>query len=366
MDLFRWTPDKVEMRERGLDDLMDGWRPAQPFIDAETRVVAFGSCFAARFAQWLIERGMRAQLGDGSDDPLIRTPLESPLAVDHALSWASGEADTADFQWMDRRKRPIEATEERRALLRAMLEQADVLIVTFGVADYWIDTETGHVIGRPPLESNPFVDRIECRTGTVAESSASIRRVIDLRDRLFPACRLIFTVSPQKVAGTFRPCSAITANSAGKATLRAALDEVLRDHPALNDTLFYFPGYEMVTEVLVDPLEDDNVHLQEWHARRIVAAFGRAYSTLVIDEDPGASITDEFIDAHRAVVERADGLQAACDERQAVIDELLAAGDMYRAAIDELRATCDERLSLVDELAATCEARLAVIEELDA
>ena len=46
-DAFRRTPTKPDMYEAGPEAFLEGWRTSEPLIRADTRVIAFGSCFAA-------------------------------------------------------------------------------------------------------------------------------------------------------------------------------------------------------------------------------------------------------------------------------------------------------------------------------
>lgn len=313
--LFRRTPTKHAMRAAGLDALLEGWRPAQPFIDANTRVVAYGSCFAARFAEWLIERGVNASLGDGSEDALVRNPLENPLVVAQQFRWVFGELDASRLLWIDRSQFHVQPTPERREQLRRTLEAADLLVITFGVAEYWLDAESGEPLWRAPVKSLFDPSRHLLRVATVAEVLEALETMERLRERFLPRTRIVFTLSPQKQMGTYRPISPLTASAASKAILRAALDEFLRNHPQLNRNLFYFPGFEMVVDVMIDPLMDDNLHIEERQAQKVVAAFTRAFSTLSVSGDPDGTIGDESIASIRALESRNADLQRVCDER---------------------------------------------------
>jgi len=372
---YRRTPRKIAMREDGLDALLDGWRPESPLIDRATRVVAFGSCFAARFAEWLIERGINAAVGDGSEDAIVRNPLENPLTVAQQFRWAFGELSPEHVVWIDQTKTSIQPTPERRDRIRTTLEAADVLLITFGIAEYWLDAASGEPMWRTPLESMYEPARHLHRVATVAEVSQALETIERLRAAFLPETKIVFTVSPQKLSGTFRPVSPLTANSASKAVIRAALDEFLRDHPERNRALFYFPSYEMVCDVMVDPFEDDNTHLAEWHARKVVATFARTFSSIAVDDDPGGGVSDELHQSVQALEERSVALQRICDDRLRVIRE-------QTIAVEALRRICDERLELIRELdraveglrgQATiaadlqriCDERLAVIQELD-
>src|SRR5262249_54013303 len=56
---YKYTtyPLKAQLQEDGLELILAGWKPAEPFITLDTRVLAFGSCFAAHFIEWLARNG---------------------------------------------------------------------------------------------------------------------------------------------------------------------------------------------------------------------------------------------------------------------------------------------------------------------
>lgn len=349
---YRRTPTKRAMREAGLDALLDGWRPEAPFIDGTTRVVAYGSCFAARFAEWLIERGVNAVLGDGSEDALVRNPIENPLSVAQQFRWAFGEPVPEGLVWIDRSKVWIQPTPGRREHLRRTLEAADVLVITFGIAEYWLDIPSGEPMWRVPLQKMFDPQRHVHRVGTVAEVLRALETIEGIRARFLSKTKIVFTLSPQRLSGTYQPVSPVTANSASKAILRAALDEFLRDHPERNRALFYFPGYEMVNDVMIDPLQDDNLHLGEWQARKVVAAFARAFSSIPVEDGPDGVVCDELHASIQALEAKVDSLQRVCDERLDVIRELDQAVTQLREAttVKDLERVCEERLETIRAL----------------
>ena len=67
------------------------------------------------------------------------------------------------------------------------------------------------------------------RVTTVAENVANLREMVRLVRAHVPSASIVFTLSPVPLAATFRGSSCVVANSASKAILRAAVDEVLRD-----------------------------------------------------------------------------------------------------------------------------------------
>jgi hypothetical protein len=277
---FLRTPDKSRMYAQGPEALLEGWAPAQPFIDSDTRVIAFGSCFAARFVEWLIDHGYNQAFERDSDTSLIRnlSVCESPGAVAQQFRWAFGEFDSQLAFWFGKDRRRVEATEEDRLRLRATLSGAEVLIITLGLSEMWFDAASGEPIWRVPPRDLHDPRRYAFKVATVAETTAALETIARLRRTHVPAQKILFTVSPVRLSATFRRIAPIVANVVSKAVIRAALDEFLRAHAdELNRTYFYFPSYEIATELMTDLYEADNLHIREACAARILDVFSRFY-----------------------------------------------------------------------------------------
>jgi GSCFA family len=332
------TPSKPAMRRAGPEALLDGFLPPSPLIDPETRVLAMGSCFAALFVQWLAENGFNRHLDPGDDSSLLRNPLDSPVAVAQQFRWAFGELDSERVVWYSEDKRRFEATEAQRGDLQEALQQANVLILTLGLAECWFDLSTDEVIWRvPPVdyEGAGFAPRV---TG-VAESVQALETIDRLRRAHMPKARIIYTVSPVRFHLTLRPMAALVANAASKAIVRASIDEFMRRHAdEFGDVYFYFPSYEIVREYLVDPFSD-NRHVHRHHSRLVIDLFARHYTSLPIPERQAS-----------------DGVAG---ELETTIERLEEENEL-------LQETCDQRLAVIEELSTACAERLALIERLDA
>jgi hypothetical protein len=185
---------------------------------------------------------------------------------------------------------------------------------------------------------------------SVAETLRAFNEIDRIRAQWLPNLRIIYTVSPMPVASTFRPVSAVTANAASKAIVRAALDEFLRSRPDdLNRTYFYYPGYEIVTALLGHPLLPDNRHLHDHAIDIVLSLFARTYTTQRSKADVRIGGTAEWLEAvggqaSLAGLERRNiDLQRVCDERLVLIEQLKAACDERLVVIEQLKAACDER-----------------------
>jgi hypothetical protein len=275
-------PSKHELRRAGADAVLEGWKPKAPLIHADTRVLAFGSCFASYFILWLGDHGFNRGASRSPYNMLLRFGFgfENVPVVAQQLRWALGEFDGRHALWFEK-GRGVDATEEQRREARALLEDAEVLVLTFGLSEVWYDTVTGEPLWRAVPARSFDERRHRFRVLTVAETVASLEEIHRLRKRFLPRLRIIFTVSPIRLRATFRPISAVTANSASKAILRASVDEFLRAHPdELGQDYFYFPSYELVTDVAQEPFTRDNRHVYRSVVDRTLALFTRFYTSL--------------------------------------------------------------------------------------
>jgi hypothetical protein len=365
---FNILPPKHELRGHAAEAVLEGWKPAAPIIDAGSRVVAFGSCFASNFVLWMGDHGFNRGTARSPYEMWLRLgfSFENVPVIAQQFRWAFGEFDSRHALWFDRAKQPVDATEDRRLELRALLEDADVLILTLGLSEIWYDDATGEPLWRA-LPTHVFDEaRHRFRVLTVAETTFSLEEIHRLHQQFLPRLKIIFTVSPIRLRATFRPVSAVTANSASKAILRAALDEFLRSHPAeLGRTYFYFPSYELVTDVAPEPFMRDGRHIYPSVVDRTLALFTRHYTSLPAvpsssaraeqdDEDPR---TASLLETVRRLEASNAELQEVCDERQRVIRELDVAARERLALVEQLSAQCEEYRRV-------CEERLALIERL--
>jgi len=162
---------------------------------------------------------------------------------------------------------------------------------------------------------------------------------------------------------TFRPVSALTANSASKAIVRAALDEFLRNHQEeVGRRLFYFPSYELVANYFLDPYGHDNRHVSATVAASIISYFVKHYCSADMIERTGRSLRDLDGTAHLE--------QFILESRIASTDpqsgELLARIAALESRIVDLQKVCDERQEVIVGLDRAARERLDLIHRLDA
>ena len=362
---YRRLPDKSQLGTLGMDAVGEGWLPAEPLISRATRVVAIGSCFARYFILWLAEHGFNESIPQSPYNALLRfgSLFESPASIAQQFRWAFGELDDKAVLWIDKNKEVFEASEVRRRLVRDTLLATDVVILTLGLSEVWYDRITGEPLWRALPVDRFDPERHVFRVDTTAQTLQWLETIERLRARHVPDMKIIFTVSPVPLGGTFRPVSALTANSASKAIVRAALDEFLRNHQEeVGRHVFYFPSYELAANYFIDPYGPDNRHVSPTVAAGIIHYFVKHYCSADVIERTGRSLRDvdgtgelePFIQQSRI---------ASTDPHSG---ELLARIAALEGRVADLQKVCDERQKVIEGLDRAARERLDLVHRLDA
>lgn len=350
-ETFQYLPTKQELWASGFEPVLHGWKPSSPIIGPDTNVLALGSCFARYFILWLGDHGFNRSIPESPYNALINFGFgfENIAVIAQQFRWAFDRLDSRNAFWVGKDKQRVQATEEGRLLAREALQRAEVLIITLGLSEIWHDRTTGEPMWRAvPLESyDP--SRHAFKVLSVSETVASFEEIDAIRREYLPGLKILYTVSPVRLRMTFRPIAALTANSASKAILRAALDEFLRAHwDEVNRHYFYFPSYEIVTELLGEPFRADMRHLYPHVPERLLSLFAAHYTSLSTEELPAAPDASES-DLRRTIIaleKKVEELQGVCDERAAVIGVLDKAARERLELIERLDADLKRQAAL--------------------
>jgi len=273
-------PGKVGLHgEGGLEKyILQGWVPPEPFITRKHRITAFGSCFAENVRRYL-EAEKYSVATEGTRNSYVVTcgfGINTTFSVRQQFDWAWLGRKFEEDLWWDEGKNLNKPLEDVREETRALFDQTDVFIITFGLSEVWYSMETGEVFWRAVPDDHFDPERHGFRLSTVEENRDNILWIRDLIRMRRPDAAIIFSLSPVPLLATFRPVSCITADAVSKAILRVALDDVMRIRPS-DDLLFYFPSYEMVTRYFQDPFIDDNRHPRKEHIQEIMRTFHRHF-----------------------------------------------------------------------------------------
>lgn len=231
---------------------LKGWLPEAPWIKKNTRITAFGSCFAVNITKHLAEAGFN--LTATKEPSIYISSMGEGMVNVHALlqqfEWALEDIEPPQDLWHGYNAEKFGYNEGVKKRTRAAFLETDLFIITLGLSEVWYDEVSGGVFWRAvPLEHyDPL--RHKFRVCSMIETKEKIAHIDALIRKHAPQAKVLFTLSPIPLAATFRPVGCISANSVSKAILRAALDEFLRENwDRVNHSLFYWPSYEVIQDL---------------------------------------------------------------------------------------------------------------------
>jgi hypothetical protein len=256
-----------------------GWFPAKPFIDKQTYIAAFGSCFATNVTKFLHREGYSVfgrELNLNSHVVRSGEGIVNTASVLQQFEWAFENKVPTIELWHGTDGVAGEISTEVQAVTRTIFDKADVFILTLGLSEVWYDKPTGEIFWRAVPLRDFDASRHGFRVLGAEENARNLASIHRLIRTYRPEATIIMTLSPVPLAATFRPVSCMTANSVSKASLRIAIDEVMRQN-ADDPKLFYFPSYEMVTSYLSSPLAEDLRHPTQEAVEFIMQTFKRRF-----------------------------------------------------------------------------------------
>jgi hypothetical protein len=294
-------PEKVDLlgEEAVLKHVLPGWVPQAPLIDRDTRIVAFGSCFAENITKYLANRKfnvLTAKDGDNADTFLVRVSegLVNSFAIRQQFEWALERRAPEGEVWHGADATAYSYGEDARIETSQVLQRADVFIITFGLAEVWYDGPTGGVFWRAVPKDIYDPARHYFRISSVDDNKENIKAIYRLIKKHRPEAKVILTLSPVPLKATFRPVSCITANCVSKSIMRVAIDEAYRE---INDPrdLYYWPSYEIVMDIFGDRWgKEDRRHVREPILDFVMMLFEKVWCR---SSGPAKTLLEAWIDA---------------------------------------------------------------------
>lgn len=241
-------------------------------ISRDARFFMIGSCFARGLEKALSGHGFSVLSLSEKFDAFAATEGTTPLGATNRYNTASilneiqwaldpGTAfpreailDLKDGTAIDPHMNPNlvlvdrESTQERRRIFSevvAHVAEADVLILTLGLVEAWVDRQLGLAMNMAPTLPmvRQYPDRFAFCRLNYADNLRNLEEIRQLMSRHGkPGHRIIVTVSPVPLGATFTNEDIVQANAYSKSTLRA----VATDFSAAHENVDYFPSYEIV------------------------------------------------------------------------------------------------------------------------
>lgn len=268
-----WATAVAQLNPLEINDL---WEPKFA-IDRQTKVAAYGSCFAQHFGRALRERGFSWHITETAPPGLsaegrkkfnydvfsARTGnIYTASLLKQWVSWALADVPVPEEIWRsgDRFFDPFRPAVEpggfaseqeliatRKATIAAFRQSiltADVFVFTLGLTESWINSEQGFeypmcpgtVAGEFDSSRHVFVNQEYpfIRTA-LAEAIKMIRQAN-------PRVRVLLTVSPVPLTATNSGRHVLVATMESKSNLRAVAGALARQVHYVD----YFPSYEII------------------------------------------------------------------------------------------------------------------------
>ncbi|MEO6949808.1 MAG: GSCFA domain-containing protein [Ginsengibacter sp.] len=225
--------------------------PPSPFkISYDSKVLLIGSCFSR-------------EIGDrmaSSKFNVVQNPngiLYNPASIESAISsyiankiYKEDELIEADgiyhsFQHHSsfsglRKTEILDRINNSQKNVHHFLKNADVLIITFGTAYCYQWGESGDIVANCHKFPGQNFQKIFLEISTIENDYL---KLIDDLKAFNPALKIVFTISPVKHIR-----DGVVENSQSKARLIESVHHIITN----SQNTFYFPAYELVTDVLRD------------------------------------------------------------------------------------------------------------------
>lgn len=281
------TLDMLERPDAVAKYFLKGWMPAEPFIDQDTNIIAFGSCFASNISNYL--NGIGYNVATKKDNVAYVSRLGDGIVNTHAIrqqfEWAWENHTPSVDLWHGYKAEEFGYDEQVRIRTKELFDGADLFIITLGLSEVWYDEPTGEVFWRAVPFDKFDPSRHKFRVATHEESLTNLRAIYNLIRKHKPGTPVVFTLSPIPLAATFRDVSCITANAVSKAILRSALDQLYRENKPQDPKLFYFPSYEIVLNAFKNQFGSDGRHAHPHVLDLNMKAFERYFCKTGLTDD---------------------------------------------------------------------------------
>jgi hypothetical protein len=265
-------------------------------LAAEDRFFCIGSCFARNVEEHLLYRRIevlskrivspRSEWNARPNGIVNKFTTQSMLQeiewlFDSKLTYKEALVETPQG-WRDMQlcpglgPAPLErAVERRRYLLEdyfPRLRSADVVIITLGLNEVWLDRKSGIYLNATPsvFSTRKDPERYVLEVTDAAQNTACLERIFQRLKLLNPNVRVVISVSPVPMSVTFSGEDIAVANMGSKSTLRAAAGAFAARH----DDVDYFPSYEMVSlTARATAYGEDCLHVSDAVVRQVMHAF---------------------------------------------------------------------------------------------
>lgn len=282
-------------------------------ISSDDSFFCIGSCFARNVEEHLIYNGINVL-----SKRIICPKEEWPSRINgfvnkftsqsmlNELEWTLSLPDINDhlFEettsgWVDLQLCPglqpatlERAIERRKYLLRdyfSRIRDSSVVVLTLGLNEAWFDARSERYLNTSPgyfsIRREPDRYFIE-----ITDVEANLRALEDIREILVqirPDIKIVVTVSPVPMSGTFSGKDVAVANTLSKAVLRVAAEAFACNHASVD----YFPTFDMIS---ISPRNQaygaDCLHVRD----EIVGKMMRKFMGIYLGKEPVSTTFNEL------------------------------------------------------------------------
>jgi hypothetical protein len=240
-------------------------------IDRNQKIFTIGSCFARNIERKLLLNGISVPSTQiDIDEKYFRIPGAKNTDILNKFNTHSiyneiyrsiekkkypddGFIHTSNNLWYDpqtsyTKAHPKAVCMKIRKKIQSVYKRAkecDVIIVTLGLTETWVDQHTGiYLNSLPPIEVNSeHPGRFKFFNAGLTQTIEALEKTFTLlKENSKKTTRIILTVSPVPLQRTFTDHDVITANTFSKSVLRIAAQMLMEKY----DYVDYYPAYEMI------------------------------------------------------------------------------------------------------------------------
>jgi hypothetical protein len=263
-------------------------------IHRDTPVGSIGSCFAEEFATHMVKRGLNYVVTESNpysfsaDWGRVYTPVNFaqivaysfddtfPVVVEHAAAgWFDPLREHSVGLLGEDEAAARSRVSAHRAASREAFASVDVLALTLGQNESWLDTMSGlHWAAHPKRLGHPVdEERFHVVQPRFAEALDHVVTALTMLFEHNPRLHVVLTVSPVPAHAVFGDVDVVTSSFGNKCLLRTVADAVCTTFP---DRVRYFPSFEAVLAHNPASYRADNRHVRRASIERIFSMLDSA------------------------------------------------------------------------------------------
>lgn len=294
MEKHGLLPHQVYPKGRNLDfDFIA--QPKERFprvISPETRVASIGSCFAVELKRYFQDHrfnfvSTEESWAGSAEWGRVYTTKNLLQIFQYSLGEFFPEVSLARTEkgvfdpyreggFYETEQAAQEGIARHRQKSREALTSCEVLVVTPGQNEAWVNRSDGLAWAHPPPPelAGSDNDHFFIKRFSLEENIAYLDCALKLLRENNPKVKVILTVSPVPSWATFFDLNVVTRSFENKAILLLAVREVVNQNP---DWAYYFPSFEMALLSNNPNLMLDNRHVRPRMVEEIMGTFSQCF-----------------------------------------------------------------------------------------